>query len=418
MLFALILFLAYYLPFQVALNPVAGVDLASVRVLILIIFFGWLAKGLKEKKIVIKADYQMVCVLIFLFLNGFSLFFAQNIIWGGRKMLFLLSIFPIYFVVVNVVNTIRKKEKIFKVLVISGSVVAALGILQFMAQFIFGINRLYFIWAKVAKPFLGDTFSQSVAAYPSWLVNISGHTYFRAISIFPDPHMLAFFLGLLLPLAVALFFKEKKNEWLVSVGLIFLADILTFSRGGYLGLIGGAVVLFLIFQRKMAKKYKLAVIGGLILLILALVIPSPVTSRFFSSFNPGEGSNVGRLAMWRVAAENIKEHPIAGVGLGNFPLAVDPLANYREPIYAHNTYLDVAVEAGIPAVLAWIGIIFFSIAAYLKQKEKIYLGAATGLVIFAVHSVVETGLYSPVVLTLVLMLSALASKEEKNAQIS
>ncbi len=420
MLFSLVLLLAAYLPFQVALNPAPGVDLASIRVLILGVFLLWLAKGLRDRKIKLAHSFQTGFLVLFLFLNFFSLFFARNVDWSLRKLAFLFSIFPIYFVVASVVTNKSAFKKVAAWLVVSGMAVAMLGILQFSAQFWLGIDRLYLLWAKyVAVIFLGETFSQAVFAHPSWLVNVSGHTYFRAIAIFPDPHMFALFLGLLLPLALALFFEQKKKLWLVCAGTIFLADLLTFSRGGYLGLLGGTLALGLVFQRHLVRKYKIAFLLGMLFLALAMIIPGPISSRFFSSFDATEGSNVGRLFMWQKAAETILEHPTHGVGIGNFPLTVSPLATYREPIYAHNTYLDVAAEAGLLTAIAWSGVLFFAVRSFMKKapEDKLYLGAAMSLIIFAVHSVVETGLYSPVVLTLVLMIIAFSNIPENYAPI-
>lgn len=420
MLFSLILILVIYLPFQVALNPASGVDLASIRVIILGLFFLWLANGLRLKKVRLSAGFQTGCVITFIFLSAFSSFFARNSDWSIRKILFLLSVFPVYFIVSDIVNTTPKFRKISAGLVVSGALAAWVGILQFALQFFIGIDALYRFWANhVAVYFLGKTFTQSVLEHPSWLVNVSGRDYFRAISIFPDPHMFAFFLGLILPLAVALFFKNKKIFWLICAAIIFLADILTFSRGGYLGLFGGAAVLALIFQEKLTKKYKAGIFLGTVFLVISLAFPNPISSRFFSSFNPAEGSNAGRILMWKEAASGIVTSPLVGVGLGNFPLWVNPLSTYRDPIYAHNTYLDVAAESGIPAVLAWLGVLFFSIKAFLKKakEEKLYLGAAISLVVFFIHSMTETGIYSPVVLTLVLIIAAASNIKEDCVKI-
>ncbi len=410
MLFKLLLVLSFYLPFQLALNPLPGVDLASLRVFILILFFMWLAQGLKNKEIKIKNNLQTGFILIFLFLSGISLFWAQNTNWSMRKLAFLLSIFPIYFVANDLVQSERKKIKLAQILVFSGSLVASLGIFQFLLQFILGVSKTFNLWANyVIMPFLGNTFGKVVIANPSWLVKISSLTYFRAIAIFPDPHMLALFLGMLFPLAVALALKERKKRWIIASCVIFLADLLTFSRGGYLGLLAGFIFLLFIFRKVIVSRYKMALFLTSVAIFLILIIPNPLASRFFSSFNLKEGSNEGRIAMWEKAVETIKNHPLLGVGIGNFPLEVNPLVNYRVPIYAHNTYLDIASESGILASFAWIGILFSALGAFLKRAKKnvLYLGAALSLIIFATHSLVETGIYSPVVLTLLLLILSL-----------
>jgi O-antigen ligase len=420
MLQKILLFLAFYLPFQVALNLRPGIDLASIRLLILIVFFLWLADSLRRKKIIVSNNPQTILISIFLFLNLLSFFFARNPDWSARKLLFLFSVFPIYFVFSAVIQKKAQATKVFKALVISGSLAAVIGIAQFFGQFFWGLENLYAFWGRFVAPvFLGHTFSETVLSYPSWLVNISGATYFRAISFFPDPHMFSLFLGMILPISVGLFFLERKRIWLLSTAFIFLANLLTFSRGAYLGLAAGFLFLAVFFWRKMKKNHKVPAVILSALLFLILLVPNPVSVRFFSSFNLKEGSNIGRMEMWQAAFSTISQKPWLGAGIGNFPLEIDPLTTYREPIYAHNTYLDIATEAGILAALSWIGIVFFSLLACLKKSEGdiLWLGAGTGLVIFAAHSLVETGLYSPTVLSLFLIIVALSNKSKKNEEL-
>ncbi|MFZ2882399.1 MAG: hypothetical protein WA019_04970, partial [Candidatus Moraniibacteriota bacterium] len=54
MVFKLLLAFCFYLPFQIALNPSAEIDLASGRVFILLLLFSWLAESLKNKQLIIK----------------------------------------------------------------------------------------------------------------------------------------------------------------------------------------------------------------------------------------------------------------------------------------------------------------------------------------------------------------------------
>lgn len=415
MIFKLLLFLSCYLPFQLAINPTKGIDLASIRPLILGIFFLWLFDGLRKKKVVIKNNVQVGLLVVFLFLSAFSIFFASNTDWSARKLLYLFSIFPIYFVALNVINSQEKNKRIVMCLVSSTALVAIVGIFQFILQFFLGIDRTYKFWATyVVPPFLGNSFSQMVLTYPSWLVNISGNNYLRATSIFPDPHTFSFFLGLIVPLSMGIGLIYKKNVWLMTTFLILLADILTFSRGGYIGLISGVIFASLIFWNKLGKKYKSTIILGTSIFLLVIIVPNPVSARFFSIFNLKEGSNSGRIQMWQKAVEVIAEKPFFGTGIGNFPLEVNPLATYREPIYAHNTYLDIMAESGILAGLVWIGLLFFTIVKILKKakKEKFYLYLAVSLIIFSAHSLVDTVIYSPVVLTLFLILISLAYSNE------
>ncbi|PIP26411.1 MAG: hypothetical protein CO140_02185 [Candidatus Moranbacteria bacterium CG_4_9_14_3_um_filter_40_7] len=404
----LLFFLAFYLPFQIALNPGEGFDLASVRVIIIILFFLWAARGLKEKKLIFSYNKQTLLVISFLFLSLFSTFFASNSEWSARKILFFFSVFPLYFVAANVLDSQDKIIKIIKYLVLGGSLAAFLGIIQFFAQFIFGLKAVYGFWADyLVAPFLGKTFSQAVLQNPSWLVNISGVTYFRATATFPDPHMFSFFLGLLLPLALALLIVSPKKIWpSLALSVLLLADILTFSRGGYLGLGAALVIAPVIFWKKISRDYKKIILGTAVFLLIFLAIPNPFSSRFFSIFNLKEGSNSGRIETWKQAVKVIGEHPVWGVGIGNYPLEIKPTASYREPIYAHNTYLDIAADSGIANALIWTGISIIAIVSFFKRSKEhlLFWGAGLSLIIFSVHSLVETAIFSPVVLALFLII--------------
>lgn len=418
-MYKFLLAIVLYLPFQLALNPMAGIDLASIRVLILLLFFVWLAQGLKKKNIQIKNNWQTGLVVAFLFLNVISIIVAKNTDWSIRKLLFLFSIFPLYFVASQLISNREKMFKIVKMAVFSGSVVAAIGIIQFASQFVIGLEKTYIFWAKfVIIPFLGNSFGESVLNNSSWLVNIAGQTYLRATSLFPDPHMFSFYLGLLAPLAFGLIMQAKNKRWLavLSFSLIIMADLLTFSRGGYVGLFGGLVFIGLFAWIGMPRKYK--VITAIIFLsgLTILLVPSPISQRFLSSFDLKEGSNQGRLQMWQKAGSVISDRPVLGTGIGNYPLEVAATATYRDPIYAHNTYLDIAVETGVLNALVWICLLVFTMFGFWHKakKERIFLFTLISLIIFATHSMVETAIYSPVVLSLFLIIISLNNIDLQN----
>lgn len=413
-MYIFLLSLVLYLPFQIALNPVAGVDLASIRVIILIFFGIWLAQGLKNKKLQIKNNIQTWLVASFLFFNGLSLVVAKNPDWSMRKLLFLLSIFPIYFVSSQIAFNKERILKIISAIVFSATAIAIVGITQFSLQFLIGVEVVYAFWAKyLTVPFLGNAFGGAVLKNPSWLVNIDGQTYLRATSLFPDPHMLAFYLGLALPLAASLIIKNKKinGPAILACSAILLADVLTFSRGGYLGLFAGLIFAILVSWQKLNKKHKLATNLFFVISIALIVVPSPFSQRFASSFNFKEGSNQGRIAMWQKAGEVALDNPFLGVGIGNYPLEVKPTASYRDPIYAHNVYLDIAAETGILNMFVWLAIVGIAFWSFWKKgkQEKLFFFTAASVVIFSAHSLVETAIYSPVVLTLFLIIISLSN---------
>ena len=404
-------FFCFFLPFQFALNPTTGIDLAIVRVIIPTIFIVWLFLALKNKECLLPKNKAVFCLLVFIFLIFVSLLFSHNLPWSLRKMFFLLSLLPIYFVAVSVFKEKSNQRKTLVALVGGGALLAFFGIIQFVSQFIFGIDPVYdFLAQSIAPFFLGNSFSQAVLTYPSWLVNSEGATYMRAVANFPDPHMFSYYLGMLIPWSIALWATSKNHKTLFFIFslLIIIADIMTFTRGSYVALIASAFVILPIVSKSAAKKL---LFGIIIFIFLLITMPhGPVTGRFVSSFDAQEGSNQGRLLNWKQAASVIAFHPL-GVGIGMYSLSIKPDANYREPIYAHNLYLDIAAELGIPAALVFISFLFFIFKSFWQaaRKNQFFAAGIASLAIFSVHSLVENPLYSVHVLPLLLILAALGT---------
>jgi O-antigen ligase len=351
-------------------------------------------------------------LLVFLLLEVISILFSQNIYWSIRKLAFSYSIFPIYFFAVSILNTYQKKRTALLILLGSATILAIIAILQFISQFIFGIDSVYAFLANTTAPFfLGKSFSASVLAYPSWLVNSGGTTYMRATATFPDPHMLSYYFGMLIPWSIALWSTTIKHKKVLSISVVLLliADALTFTRGGYLALIAGALIILPLVSLKTAKKI---IMGCLVFILLFTIAPhNPVAGRLVSSFDTKEGSNQARMSNWQQAITIISSKPF-GVGIGNYSLAVNPTATYREPIYAHNAYLDIAAEIGIPAAIIFILLLFLVFKSFwlLSKKQPFFIAGASSVAIFSFHSLVENPLYSVHVLPLFLIIIALSTK--------
>ncbi|MDD5397172.1 MAG: O-antigen ligase family protein [Candidatus Moranbacteria bacterium] len=418
-LFHFLLLFCVLLPFQFALNPLQNFDLAVVRVVIPLMFFWWLFLAIRRKETILQNNKISYLFLTFLTLATLSLFFSHNIFWSLRKLLFLFSIVPVYFVVLSALKTPSRRRKIIVALVGGATLLSIISILQFSAQFVFGIDPVYnFLAHSIAPFFLGRSFSQAVLAYPSWLVNAGGATYMRATSIFPDPHMLSYYLGMLIPFSIALWSTSKKHAGLFffSSALLIVADICTFTRGGYIALIAGMVVILPLVSKQAIKKLLLA--AATLAFLFTLAPHSPVAGRLTSSFDLNEGSNQGRISNWQQAFLIIKNHPL-GVGIGMYSLAVDPNADYREPIYAHDLYLDIAAELGIQTAFVFVAILFLAFIYFWKaaKNDPLLVAGVSSLIIFSTHSLVETPLYSVHVLTLVCILIALSAsikQYEKN----
>lgn len=414
MLESLITFFIFFLPFQFALQPSEGIDLALARVLAIGIFLLWCAVSLIKKRFVLPPALPLFFFTAFIFWAAISFIWAENPVWAWRKSLFLLSFFPLFLVFYDALHSEYLWKKIFKSFVIGSALSALFALAQFFSQWIFGIEKVFAFWTREVLPiFLGPAFGEMAADYSSLLVNVSGRTLLRAQGFFPDPHIAALFFGMSLPFAFWSILESEglwKKYWGVCAGIILMADLLTFSRGGYIGIAFGIGVFFLLLIfRNIEWKKQIIKIGAGVIIVVAILI-SPVGARLFSSFSSDDGSRIERVRLWGEALDFIYLRPVAGAGLGNYPLLVKPSADYREPFYAHNLFLDITLELGLVGPFFFLSFLFYvTVSAWRKwKKEKNFLALSiiSSLIVFSTHSFFEIPIFSVHILPIFLLLMA------------
>lgn len=92
-----------------------------------------------------------------------------------------------------------------------------------------------------------------------------------------------------------------------------------------------------------------------------------------------------RLAHWQAASDMIRDHPWTGVGFSNYEPVYSQYALMNWPNalgHAHNYYLNVTAELGIPGLLAYLllwGVILHQTARALRRRSGWERGLALGL---------------------------------------
>lgn len=403
----------FTLPFQFALNPIPGIDLHISRIFALLIFFSWLAAGFARRKLVISLSVTSMFFVSFVFLAAVSFLWAEQESTAIRRAIFFLSFAPLFLVFSSMISERREKSTRFLLEpFFFGAVLAALvGIIQASSQILFGSGPVFHFWVGDVLPFfLGASFSAVVAEYPSLLANIGGITVLRASAFFPDPHIYAYYMGIAFPIGILFAASAetafRKHLFVFLSVIILFADLLSFSRGAYLGLAVGAIVFLPIFFSRFDTRKKLYVTIFLLFSVATMFFHgNPVGSRLLSAFSFEEGSNQGRIAMWQIALKKISEQPMLGYGLGNYPFSVKPDAAPREPIYAHNLFLDIATETGIVGAILFSSALIAALLALSRSNPILMIS----LLIFIGHSLVETPLYSVHIFPPLLLLLAFGS---------
>jgi len=184
-----------------------------------------------------------------------------------------------------------------------------------------------------------------------------------------DSNDLASAMAITIPIAIGVARRErgKRRLFALAVTLLFTAVIIkTGSRGGALALIAGALVFALSFSGP--RKFQALAGLGILLLVVWVAAPPDFRARMQSLTNVEDDYNYtaygGRKQIWQRGRGYIMQHPLTGVGVGNFPVAEgDYAAQLGRPSKwsaPHNAYLQAFAEMGVPGGLIFVAILLAS----------------------------------------------------------
>ncbi|MGH9861474.1 MAG: O-antigen ligase family protein [Candidatus Acidiferrales bacterium] len=196
------------------------------------------------------------------------------------------------------------------------------------------------------------------------IVDSAGQTRARGLvgGVFENPNDYAFAIALVFPVAVCFFLHSRnplgKLFWSVTALAMVYVVFETLSRGGLLALGLAAMVLAWEYGFRQ-KRYALLVIFGLSLVALIAAAPDKFVSRAQSIVDftkDATGSGWARRALLQQSIDTALANPLFGVGPGNFQIFS---GNWHG---AHNTYTQLGSEAGLPAALFFILLVFGGVA--------------------------------------------------------
>ncbi|HEX7501802.1 MAG TPA: O-antigen ligase family protein, partial [Acidobacteriota bacterium] len=204
----------------------------------------------------------------------------------------------------------------------------------------------------------------------------------RIFAIFPLPTLYAMVCGLLLIFILHYFLRSRGRARFFWALLLLLGGanlLLTQSFGGIFFFTIG--VLFYLFAAGIFKVKYLAPL----LMVLALVF-FLVTALRFSEARQLAPAKL-RFVNWLQAGRVLAAAPLLGVGLGNYEAAVPVQVFPGEPasIYAHNFFLQLAAETGIPLFILLLAVSLPFIKknlANLARRENALFAAASIQILF------------------------------------
>ncbi len=234
----------------------------------------------------------------------------------------------------------------------------------------------------------------AVEGIGEYLINhsiIFGGDYGRLTSLLGHPLVNGIIFSITLPLSIGYLLMTKEKKFIITSLILFIAIVLTFSRGSWLSL--GCGFVFMFFFLPLKEKVKISI---MILLIAALGI-IPIWSNVKNRVNTNESSRFSsfnvRLKSIPVALEIIKNKPFFGGGPFNSIRYKDEYAGnflLRKTSF-ENSYLGLIVDLGIigsSILMAIYLLIFISSIHRLRLKGSIFyqrLAITCGLLILLIN---------------------------------
>ncbi|MBC3776808.1 O-antigen ligase family protein [Pseudomonas sp. SWRI99] len=223
----------------------------------------------------------------------------------------------------------------------------------------------------------------------------------RAAGLLEDPNAFALLIAFAVPLGLLLVIRSPnllhRLFWAACCLLLLGGMTKTESRSGLVVLALSLAIGVWHYRQQLThirpRHFGFAMLGAAIILPLAIyAMPAGYLARIqslsiLSAGAKAQDESLGRRASYIVVGSQIiREHPLLGSGPGTFPLhyattgyAKAFSANrkigdlYRR---AHNTYLEIFSELGIPAGLLFVGLLgqgFFNLirarSAWLQRRE-------------------------------------------------
>lgn len=369
---------------------------------------GWIGRICRERKLAWKRTPLDIPVALFLVLALVGSFFAPNPSSSSLGYFWkLLRAVLLFYAVIHSRLGERWRYMVVAFL-IAGGLSAVLGLWYYLNGTHMGVVRLFSVDARLQSDYgeklpsvdwqrafenNGRRLSQNASIFPSnkdaeWILTDEENNrkyvvrksheqlnvYYvepRLAGTFKMPNDLGAYLVIVVPIAMGYFisaWRTRRNKdgrisihwgWIVSLGFILCvmaANLaLTLTRAAWVAVFFAAVYMAICFKRRLLW-------GLLILAVLSpFFMPQDVKDRFQTVWQRPSGFMSERPQWWKTSTQLIAKYPITGIGLGRFRHEYKlhgPPDMYHEPYHAHNIYLHIAVEQGIPSLLIFVWMLF------------------------------------------------------------
>jgi len=226
----------------------------------------------------------------------------------------------------------------------------------------------WLIWEIAWSPERQRALLQAYVLGVSFAAGVTIHTYLLGVPALEGTRFTAFSfnvnelgmtLALGLPMAWYLSLSQPHQRfawiWRLYLPLGVTAILLTASRGAFLAaLVALAIIPWTLGRLRLRTKVALYALSAGTLFAATQFVPETSLARLQTiQADVAAGYFGGRGAIWMAGLEVAQEHPIAGVGAGAYPAAVEPTLYFAWS--SHSVPLGILVENGIVGLFLLLG---------------------------------------------------------------
>ena len=170
--------------------------------------------------------------------------------------------------------------------------------------------------------------------------------------LFGNPNDMALHLVTMIPLAITLGIasrtKAMRFVYFLMAGVFIAGNMVSFSRGGFIGLLASSVVLVWKLGRK--NRFKVSLVSSVVGFFFILLAPGNYGLRLLSIFIPAldpVGSSDQRKELLIRSIVVTLRNPW-GIGIGNFPIV-----SIRN-LVTHNSFTQISSELGVLGLIIYV----------------------------------------------------------------
>lgn len=296
----------------------------------------WVGKMIVMRKMDFKATPFDIGIALLIVLSASSIWASPDREFSFYNYYNLMGRYIlIYYLAVNNIRSSDQVKRLVWAMLTSAVVVSLYG----FHQYFFGANVSAMEWVD------GEQFPD---------------LKMRVFSTLENPNLLAGFLVTMMAIASGMGYKsDTVKSKMIFASLVILFGgclVLTYSRGAWISLLAIIGMYGVLCNRKIFWLL-------LLLPVIGLFAHDALLERLMSIMNPTDTSSTLRLALWESTIAMIMDKPFFGIGWGAYWMVYPDydffINNANTKIFhAHNMYLNIAAEIGIPGLLTFLSMMY------------------------------------------------------------